>query len=76
MTLREFLENLNDFIETNPDALDLNVIASSDDEGNFYNEVVFTPTKGYLDDNGNYVEFDMYEDYDVEEELTNSVCIN
>jgi len=46
MTLKEFMENLNKFIEENPEALNMLVVYSSDDEGNKYHPVVHEPVKG------------------------------
>jgi hypothetical protein len=66
MTLREFKENLEEFIKLNPNSLDLEVITSIDDEGNAFNRVYCTPSKGeYLDG-----------EFDAEGTIVNAVCIN
>lgn len=39
MKLRTFLAELNTLVKSNPEALDYNVIYSSDDEGNSYHNV-------------------------------------
>lgn len=36
MKLREYLEELQEFVETFPECLDMDVIYSRDDEGNGY----------------------------------------
>lgn len=46
MTLREFIKNLETFAKENPNALDLIVITSKDDEGNGYYPVHYEPSKG------------------------------
>ena len=50
MTLREYIENLNELAEKNPSVLDLIVVSSSDDEGNEYGPVHNEPTVGYYED--------------------------
>jgi hypothetical protein len=50
----------------NPETLDMDVIYSRDDEGNGFQEVHYSPSKGF------------YEDMEFEESdyLVNAVCIN
>ena len=50
MTLKEFISNLNEFVEENPKALDMQVVTSKDDEGNGYNQVYYTPSVGNFDE--------------------------
>lgn len=75
MTLREFMENLNELIKENPETLDMEVVTSRDDEGNGFNRVYFTPSKGIYEDN-DFIPFGSYEDYERNECDTNAVCIN
>jgi len=75
MTLKEFIENLNEFVKENPETLEMQVIASKDDEGNGFYPVSFEPSKGVFED-GEYVSLEQYEDWDREESETNAVCIN
>lgn len=42
MKLKEYLESLNDLAKENPELLESQVIYSSDDEGNSYEEVYYT----------------------------------
>lgn len=49
MTLKKYLQLLNKFVKENPDALQLQVLASTDDEGNHYVPVKFFPSKGNYD---------------------------
>jgi hypothetical protein len=66
MKLREYIEQLQKFAEANPETLDMDVIYSRDDEGNGFQEVHYSPSKG------------TYEDMEFEEgdEDVNAVCIN
>lgn len=75
MKLKEFIANLNEFVKENPEALELDVITSKDDEGNGYNEVVYTPAIGNFEDKDftskSSMEEEGYEDMEI-----NAVCIN
>jgi hypothetical protein len=68
MILKEFINNLNEFILEHPEALDMQVITSIDDEGNGYNYVNYTPTIGFFEDDEFITESD--------ENMNNAVCIN
>ena len=76
MKLKEFIDNLNNFVAENPEALDFNVVYSADDEGNWYNMVNFKPCLGFYEDR-EFKSVD-YDDEDVEMALAeyNAVCIN
>jgi hypothetical protein len=75
MLLKEFIENLNKFIKENPETLEMQVVTSKDDEGNGFNPVYFEPSKGIFED-GDFISFEQYEDYDRENSDTNAVCVN
>ena len=75
MTLEIFIENLNKFIKENPETLQMQVITSKDDEGNEFNRVHFTPTKGIYKDK-DFIPFKQYVDWERNNSETNSVCIN
>ena len=68
MTLRKYLEDLASLIEQDERILDLPLVASSDDEGNSYNPVYYTPTLGYfnLED----------KNFNPEDNNPNAICIN
>lgn len=81
MTLKEFLEGIDNFVKENPEVLDLQVVTSKDDEGNGYNPVYYTPTMGLYEDR----DFTPYkkEDKDdypttayIEKDEINAICIN
>ncbi len=50
MTLQEFVNNLNDLLETNPEAAQFKVVYSSGGEGNVYDDVYFGPSIGIYED--------------------------
>jgi hypothetical protein len=51
------------------------VVASSDEEGNEFNEVVYEPCKGFLKGR-KFIPFDNFQDFDNEILEVNAVCIN
>jgi len=75
MKLKEFIENLTEFVKKHPEALNMEIITSSDDEDNGYNFVYHEPSFGIYDDD-EFISFDNYEDYERTEDETNVVCIN
>lgn len=81
MTLRKFMEQLNALIEKYPEALEMQVITSTDDEGNGFNRVYNLSTIGNYDGE-RYGEFidkdnsDFREEYGLCEDDVNAVCIN
>lgn len=68
MKLKEYMDRLNKLVQDNPKALEFEVIAAIDDEGNGYNPVFFHPTLGTYDGD------DFKTDVDPTE--FNSICIN
>jgi hypothetical protein len=86
MTLKQYIEGLQKFVEENPDALKLKVITSKDDEGNGFSPVLFGPSKGfYSEAMDNYIpECDFEEIKKIAEDPStiidsfelNSVCVN
>jgi len=74
MKFKEYIEQLNKLAQERPETLEYEVVSASDEEGNSFTAVNFTPTVGYHD--GEYIgEFISEDDPDLEEEC-NSVCIN
>jgi hypothetical protein len=75
MTLKEYIENLNEFVKENPEALEYEVVTSADDEGNYYNPVHYTPSMGLFED-GEFTHQDNFEECEIDNEDANAVCIN
>jgi hypothetical protein len=71
MKLREYLDDLNKLINSNPQTLDMEVIYSSDDEGNNYHKVIYLPSTMKAEDINSY-------HLEIIDEDTNHnvVCIN
>lgn len=44
MKLKDYIVELNKLIENNPKSLEMNVITSSDDEGNNFVDVFYSPS--------------------------------
>ncbi len=81
MTFKEYVDTLNTMLYERPGLGDMDVIYASDDEGNEYQKVVYTPTLGYFDGEykGEFIPDSCFEEnqenYDTE--LTaNAICIN
>jgi hypothetical protein len=47
MTFAEYLKNLQELAEQRPEVLNFKVVFSTDDEGNSYDPIYYTPTVGY-----------------------------
>lgn len=48
MKLKEYIESLNQMVKDDPSILEYDVVYSSDDEGNSYEFVAFTPSVGHF----------------------------
>ncbi len=68
MNLKTYIDNLLKLVETNPEALTMEVVTSSDDEGNSYNRVHYTPSLGRLHVDGDFCTEDSCE--------PDTVCVN
>lgn len=66
-TLQMHLDEINDLVKNNPEALGLMIVTSKDAEGNGYNPVHYSPAMGFFESN----EFDSESD-----EKSNSICLN
>jgi len=75
MTLKEYIEGLNNFAKENPDTLEMQVVTSGDIEGNGFFPVLFTPGKGIYED-GEFIDEENYEYEEREESETNAICVN
>ncbi len=71
MTLKQYREKLNKLAEENPEADNMQVIYSKDDEGNGYQNVSYSPGLGKFE-HGEYMSADQLTD----EDKPNAVCIN
>jgi hypothetical protein len=76
MKFGEYVAQLQEFLEKNPDASEYTTVFSRDDEGNGFNVVHYTATVGNFDGerDGEFISGDRdMEEYEVE---PNAVCIN
>jgi len=75
MKFKEYLDNLKKYAKENPDSLNYDVITSVDDEGNGYNLVHYSPSKGIFEDR-EFISEDGLEDYNRDKVDLNSICVN
>lgn len=75
MKLKEYIKNLQDIVENNPEYLELQVITAKDEEGNGYDKVYFEPSLGNLND-GDFTQLENFYDLDEEDQIINSICVN
>lgn len=71
MLFEEYLRNLIKLSQESPETLRMKVVASSDDEGNSFNDVYFGPTILCLDENDEILNCE-----DADEDDTKVLCIN
>ena len=73
MKLKQYLKELNKLIKDNPEALNMEVVYSIDDEGNGFQKVEFAPGLGNFE--GRYKgEFTTKDE--LRDEKINAICIN
>lgn len=70
ITLREYIEKLQELAKQNPNLKDLPIIYSRDDEGNQFQKVVYTAVPGHIDKVGEF------RNENETSKKTNCVCIN
>ena len=75
MKLKDYIKNLQEFADKNPESLELDVVTSADDEGNRFNPVYFGPAIGHFDGE-NFIDVSQYGEMEYDDKMTNSVCIN
>jgi hypothetical protein len=78
MTLKQYIAQLNAVVKENPSAANFIVITSSDDEGNSYSPIYYSPTLGHYDsDDKNFVDEKSLKDYGLNSKKhIDAVCVN
>ena len=80
MTLKEYIEKLQNLAKEYPTSLNMEVVYSADDEGNAYRKIMFEPSLFQFEDMSTYYLEDVgsYEEGSDEIALEdcNAVCIN
>lgn len=66
---------LDKLIEKNPEALEMDVITSKDDEGNWFTFVYYSPWIGKLDWEV-FIEKSQFREYGIKRSEANVVCLN
>ena len=75
MKLKEFIKQLEELVEKNPEYREFEVVYSVDDEGNQYFPVEYEPSIGLYRDGEFYCSHEL-KDFDLASEKPNSICIN
>ena len=75
MRLEEYIKNLTELVGKRPELKNSLVIYSIDSEGNGFEEVIYTPTRGFYDE-GEFTEYDSLEEEGLDSSYINAVCIN
>ena len=81
MTLKEYIEGLQELIEARPELAEATAVYAVDPEGNAYHKVHYTGAPGWYDGeyNGEFIDQDDLADWcegDEEGYEVNAVCIN
>jgi len=71
MKLKDYVKHLSELLEKRPEAAEFEVVSASDDEGNSYGVVYYSPSIGTFSD----YEFEV-ENVEEEQDSVNAVCIN
>jgi len=71
MKLKDYLKNINELVKENKELLELDVVYASDDEGNYFDKVKFTPCIGTYE-SGSFITFKE----DSHKGDLNAICIN
>lgn len=74
MKLKEYLENLQELVKTNPETLEMDVVYSKDAEGNGFDKIYDGPSIGVYHDR-EFIPLDS-EDYEYKKTEIRAICIN
>lgn len=72
MKISEMIKNLQEFMEENGD---LDCYYAVDDEGNGYSEIHYTPSKYYVNEYGEVMQYEDLEEYELHIEDVEPICI-
>lgn len=73
LTFKKYVERLQKLLAAQPELADAKAVYATDDEGNAFYPVHFSPTPGFFDANENYF---LPENELETDEQVNAVCIN
>ena len=75
MKFKTFIENCVKYAKEHPETLEMDVVYSKDDEGNGFGMIHYNPCVGLYEDR-EFTDKDAFDDWDVEGDPSNAVCIN
>jgi hypothetical protein len=76
LTLKQYIERLQEFANNNKEALDLPVVYATDELGSEYHKVSLKPSLMVKDDSVSYPNYIDIEDLPEDEKEASVVCIN
>lgn len=75
MTLENYIKQLQEIVEQNPDYKKLTVIYATDDEGNDFKGIGFAPSLGNYN-HGSFTQQENFDEIDDDDQYVNVICIN
>jgi hypothetical protein len=75
MKLKEYIAHLNKIAESNPKALNMEVVTASDDEGNCFRRVSYLPSVG-LFKGTDFTSKDEFKYMGIKAKSENAICLN
>jgi len=75
MKLKEYLSELNAMVANDSSILEMEVVMSSDSEGNSFHKVGYTPTIGHFS-RGDFLPSSQFEEEERPMTDVNSICLN
>ena len=75
MKLKDYIEDLNELVKQHPEALELDVVCASDDEGNDFSRVHNFAALGYFEP-GQFTPESEFKACDMINTKSNAVCLN
>lgn len=78
MILKDYVKIINALLENNPELKDCHLVYASDDEGNSYDAVHYTPSIGFVDENQEFETYEnLIEEYgEIPDNWQRVICIN
>ena len=69
-TFETYIGLINKLYKDNPDLKEVQVITAGDDEGNSFHPVIYSPSKGTIDEENQFIE------YKQNNKAVNAICLN
>lgn len=76
MKLKQYVEQLQQILDKNPEYENLTVIYAADDEGNDFLSIGYYPSLGNYSEDGDFTQQENFDELDEEDRVVNVICIN